>query len=74
LLPKTRNFIKLEFWQFTICPSLYSKIQHNERKPVPAKKTIANYYYISQHYKWALEQIFIQNGFKLAIITEGTYQ
>lgn len=43
-------------------------IKFTNRKEAP--KRGANYYYIAQHYKFALDRVFIDMGFRLAIITE----
>uniref|UniRef100_A0A914KR91 Alpha-1,3-mannosyl-glycoprotein 2-beta-N-acetylglucosaminyltransferase n=1 Tax=Meloidogyne incognita TaxID=6306 RepID=A0A914KR91_MELIC len=47
----------------------FTHLQHPEQKLPPAKAK-DNYFRISQHYKWALDKIFLENGFKTVIITE----
>uniref|UniRef100_A0A1I7Y3D4 Alpha-1,3-mannosyl-glycoprotein 2-beta-N-acetylglucosaminyltransferase n=1 Tax=Steinernema glaseri TaxID=37863 RepID=A0A1I7Y3D4_9BILA len=47
-------------------------IHHKNRTGVgsPAQKAAKNYFYISQHYKWALDRVFMEMGYKTVIITE----
>ncbi|KAI1710849.1 GNT-I family domain-containing protein [Ditylenchus destructor] len=47
-------------------------IHHKERPEPPngLDKSGKNYFYISQHYKWALDKVFKEMNFTTAIITE----
>ncbi|KAI1704591.1 GNT-I family domain-containing protein [Ditylenchus destructor] len=47
-------------------------IHHKERPEPPngLEKSGKNYFYISQHYKWALDKVFKEMNFTTAIITE----
>lgn len=37
----------------------------------PARKTAKNYFFIAQHYKFALDKVFNEYGYKTVLITEG---
>jgi alpha-1,3-mannosyl-glycoprotein beta-1,2-N-acetylglucosaminyltransferase len=49
-----------------------SFIHHRDRTGTgsAAQKSARNYFYIAQHYKWALDKIFKEMGFKTVIVTE----
>ncbi|TMS35430.1 hypothetical protein L596_002836 [Steinernema carpocapsae] len=47
-------------------------IHHKDRtgEGSPAQKAAKNYFFIAQHYKWALDRVFFEMGYESAIITE----
>lgn len=47
--------------------------KHKERVGASSasQKSAKNYFYIAQHYKWALDKVFKEMGYKTVIITEG---
>jgi alpha-1,3-mannosyl-glycoprotein beta-1,2-N-acetylglucosaminyltransferase len=47
-------------------------IHHKERTGLdsPARKSAKNYFFIAQHYKFALDKVFNEYGYKTVIITE----
>ncbi|KAK0395722.1 hypothetical protein QR680_001399 [Steinernema hermaphroditum] len=47
-------------------------IHHKDRVGVgsPGQKAAKNYFYIAQHYKWALDRVFFEMGYTTVIITE----
>ncbi|KAF7635379.1 hypothetical protein Mgra_00005199 [Meloidogyne graminicola] len=55
--------------EFNSKTSYFTHFQHNEQKN-SALKSVINYLRISQHYKWALDKVFLENNFKTVIITE----
>ncbi|KAL7077235.1 hypothetical protein ACQ4LE_002879 [Meloidogyne hapla] len=59
------NIIK----EFNFKINYFTHLKHSEVKISPTKSK-DNYFKISQHYKWALDKIFLENGFKTVIITE----
>ncbi|VDK49579.1 unnamed protein product [Anisakis simplex] len=54
------------------CGSYVLFFQHTERKAQnnEAAKKAKNYFFIAQHYKWALDKIFFEMNYDTAIITE----
>lgn len=49
-----------------------SFIHHKDRTGIgsPAQKTARSYFFIAQHYKWALDNVFFGMNYSYAIITE----
>uniref|UniRef100_A0A7E4UPP0 Alpha-1,3-mannosyl-glycoprotein 2-beta-N-acetylglucosaminyltransferase n=1 Tax=Panagrellus redivivus TaxID=6233 RepID=A0A7E4UPP0_PANRE len=47
-------------------------IRHRERTGIgsPSHKSAKNYFFIAQHYKFALDEVFFKRGYKTVIITE----
>ncbi|KAF7637551.1 Alpha-1,3-mannosyl-glycoprotein 2-beta-N-acetylglucosaminyltransferase [Meloidogyne graminicola] len=55
--------------EFNSKTTYFTHFQHTEQKN-SAPKSVINYLRISQHYKWALDKVFLENNFKTVIITE----
>ena len=57
----------INYWFIKMPPFSIPNLLHRQQ----LNGRLKNYYYISQHYKWALQQIFNVKNHSTAIITEG---